>query len=73
MTIESQNWQILKHMVLGNKVTDATARELFGCSRIGARVYDLRQMGIPVVDGWEYKYDPDGKVAKKWKAYWIAN
>ena len=69
---ETQNRQILRHMSAGHKVTDATARELFQCSRISARVWDLRHIGIPVVDGWEYKYDSDGKVVKKWKAYWIA-
>ena len=69
---ETQNRQSLRHMAAGNKVTDATARELFRCSRISARVYDLRHAGIPVLDEWEYEYDPDGKVVKKWKAYWIA-
>lgn len=70
---ESQKIQILQFMLNGNAVTDAIARELFGCSRVGARIWELRhEDNIPVLDDFEYSYDQNGKVVKKWKKYWIA-
>ena len=69
---EAQKRQILRYMQAGNSITDATARELFNCSRVGARIWDLKQDGVPVQDCFEYKLDQKGKVLKKWKKYWIA-
>lgn len=69
---EAQKRQILRYMLDGNSITDATARELFNCSRVGARIWDLKQDGVPVQDAFEYRLDHNGKVVKKWKKYWIA-
>lgn len=71
-TTEAQKIQILQYMLNGNSITDATARDLFNCSRLGARIWDLKHDGIPVQDEYEYKLDDNGKVVKKWKKYWIA-
>ena len=68
---EAQKAKILHFMEAGNIITDAIARDLFDCSRVGARIWDLRQDGVPVQDEFEYKVDGDGKVVKKWKKYWI--
>ena len=69
---EAQKLKILRFMQDGNKITDATARALFKCARISARIYDLRHDGVPVLDDWDYELDKNGKVIKKWKKYWIA-
>ena len=69
---EAQAKQILHYMESGNSITDAIARDLFSCSRLGARIWDLRHNGVPVQDEFEYKLDDNGKVVKKWKKYWIA-
>lgn len=70
---EAQTRKILRHMEAGYSVTDETARDLFKCSRISARIWDIRNLlGIHVQDDWEYKLDERGKVVKKWKKYWIA-
>lgn len=68
---EAQKRQILRYMEAGNCITDATARELFNCSRVGARIYDLKQDGVPVRSEFDYSLDRNGKVIKKWKKYWI--
>lgn len=68
---ETQTRQILQFMQEGNTITDAIARERFDCSRLGARIWDLRYMGIPIGDEWEYKLNKNGKVVKKWKKYFI--
>lgn len=69
---EAQTKQILRFMEDGHSITDAIARDLFNCSRLGARIWDLKHDGVPVQDEYEYKLDDNGKVVKKWKKYWIA-
>lgn len=69
---EAQTRKILRYMEAGNAITQRIASREFDCSRLGARIYDLRHAGVPVLDEWEYKLDKNGKVVKKWKRYWIA-
>ena len=70
---EAQTRKLLRYMMNGGVVTQRTASDLFDCERLGARVWDLRHLhGIPVLDDWDYKYDANGKVVKKWKKYWLA-
>lgn len=69
---ENQKLQILRFMEAGGQITPRMASRLFDCDRLGARIWDLRKDGVPVLDEWEYKYDANGKVVKKWKKYWLA-
>lgn len=41
----TQKVQILEHMQAGNPITPLDALRLFGCMRLGARIYDLKQDG----------------------------
>jgi hypothetical protein len=59
-------------MLSGNKITQVLATDLFKCTRLGARIFDLRHDGVPVLDDWEYELDENGKVVKKWKKYFLA-
>lgn len=69
---EAQNRQILHHMEAGNSITGLEALTMFQCMRLPARIADLRRAGVQVLDSWEYEYDESGKVAKKWKKYFLA-
>lgn len=42
---ESQNQAILEHLQSGNAITPMDALKLFGCFRLGARIWDLEQAG----------------------------
>jgi hypothetical protein len=44
-TKTTQTIQILKHLEDGNSITPIEALQLFGCMRLGARIYDLKQDG----------------------------
>lgn len=68
--IETQRVRILHWLQAGNSITDAEARDLFGCARLGARIWDLKKAGYPIQSAFEYKYDK-GRVVKKWKRYWL--
>ena len=46
--MESQNLQIRKHLESGKTITPLEALSMYGCLRLGARIYDLRQEGLPV-------------------------
>lgn len=70
--IEAQTRAIQRYMEAGNKITQRIASREFDCDRLGARIWDLRNAGVPVLDEWEYHRDEKGRVVKKWKKYWIA-
>tara|TARA_Y100000310_G_scaffold29304_1_gene27805 strand:- start:1521 stop:1730 length:210 start_codon:yes stop_codon:yes gene_type:complete len=44
----SQNASILAHLRAGKSITGMDALRLFGCSRLAARILDLRQAGHPI-------------------------
>lgn len=46
--MKSQSDKILKFMMQGYTITPLTALHLFGCMRLGARIYDLKQQGINI-------------------------
>ena len=70
--IEAQTRAIQRYMEAGHKITQRIASREFDCDRLGARIWDLRNAGVPALDEWEYRRDEKGRVVKKWKKYWIA-
>jgi len=44
----SQEKQILKYMQSGNSITPMDALNRFGCFRLGARIYDLKNSGYKI-------------------------
>lgn len=43
--METQNQAILEHLESGKSITPIYALRRFGSMRLGARIYDLKQMG----------------------------
>lgn len=48
MTNQSQNKRILKYLQSGNSLTPLDALRMFGCFRLGARIYNLKSSGVPI-------------------------
>ena len=46
--IVSQRKSILNYMQKGYKITPLEALKKFGCLRLGARIYDLKQQGFEI-------------------------
>jgi len=48
--MNSQLNNILLHLQNGNSITTLDALNLFGCFRLGARIFDLKQLGYNIVN-----------------------
>jgi hypothetical protein len=46
--IESQNQMILDYLKQGKVITPTQALEMFGCFRLAARIYNLKDKGWPI-------------------------
>ena len=46
--MQSQTAHILAHLQAGHYITPIDALEQYGCFRLGARIWDLRQKGYPI-------------------------
>ena len=46
----SQNEKILKHLLSGCSISGLEALQHYGCFRLAARIYDLRQQGWDIED-----------------------
>ena len=44
----TQTTKILLYLKEGNKITGMDALNLFGCWRLGARIWDIKEMGFNV-------------------------
>jgi hypothetical protein len=65
MNIESQTKSILNHLNSGKSISGIEALNMFGCFRLPARIYDLKNRGIAIDSEMVHK---DGK---KWSEYSI--
>ena len=61
----SQSQQILAWMQAGNDITPLEAWQRFGCLRVGARVYDLKQAGHKIVTAMI----TDARTGKRYACY----
>ena len=68
--IESQRKRIFFHLLAGNKINGIEALTLFGCMRLGARIYELKKLGVPIEDRPITLVAKNGKT-KRVKEYWI--
>jgi len=66
---EIQRAQILRYMEERGSISNTKAVVDLGIARLASRIHEMKEAGMPIVDRWEYKYDNDGKIVKKWKEY----
>ena len=45
----TQNERLLAYLQDGHTITPREADEMWGCTRLGARVYDLKRMGHNII------------------------
>lgn len=52
MNNHSQNRAISEHLHKGHGISSLLAFKMFGCTRLSARVYELKREGLPISDSW---------------------
>lgn len=68
--IESQTKQIRSYLEAGNSITGLEAIRMFGCLRLSARIYDLRDKGMDIRTTIETKKKRNGKF-RRYARYWL--
>jgi hypothetical protein len=53
MKTDNQAKDILHHIELHGSITPLEALQLYGCFRLGARIWDLRSQGHNIINEWE--------------------
>lgn len=53
MSIKSQEDAVLYHMEIHGSITSLEAIELYGCTRLSAKIYDLKKAGKNIIKKME--------------------
>ena len=64
----SQTDAILRDLRKGKRVTPLDALKAYGSMRLGARIWDLRKRGVPIVRDMVH----DRKNNRRYAVYWLA-
>lgn len=67
----AQTEKILNYLRGGGSLTGLEALQLFGCMRLGARVWDLKRRGYNIESRMEVHKNENGEY-KSYKRYWLA-
>ena len=54
MNVDTQTAQILAYLLNGHSISQLQAYFLFGCTRLSARIFDLRKLGFNVESNMFY-------------------
>lgn len=57
----TQTQRILKHLETVGSITPREALDLFGCMRLGARIWDLKRAGYPIMKTMECSRNKHGE------------
>ena len=63
----TQTDMVLDWMEKNGPIDQLTATIELGCTRLAARISDLKEAGIPIAD--EYRTNPN--TGKRFKSYWL--
>lgn len=66
----TQNEQILNHLETKGAITPLQALLEYRCMRLGARIYDLRKLGLDIRSDFVENTNSAGEV-KRYKRYWL--
>lgn len=68
--MDRQKTRIMDVLRAGGSLTDNEARDNLGIERLGARICELRQAGVPIGDKWEKGHNRYGDETR-WKRYFL--
>ncbi len=67
----TQNNMILEYLQKGHTLTQAEAISLFGCYRLGARIFEIRELGFDIRRNMEESKNRFGDKVR-FARYWMA-
>lgn len=70
MRAKTQNDKILEWMRTNGAITQNDARAAFGCTRLAARINDIKKKGYIIEDEYRRYKDENGNPVV-YKAYWL--
>lgn len=70
MRTKTQNEKILEWMRTKGAITQNDARAAFGCTRLAARINDIKKKGYIIEDEYRRYKDENGNPVT-YKAYWL--
>lgn len=62
MSRKSQNERLLKHMKRGNAISSMLAFQLYGITRLSARIWELKRTGVAIESERVIRKRKDGSV-----------
>ena len=68
---ETQEKKVLEYMETKGRISQWTATHELRILRLGARIWDLKNKGVPIRGEMVYHTDENGD-RTKWKEYWLA-
>lgn len=66
---ETQTMKILRDLEAGKRLTQLYATQEYGCTRLGARIYDLKKAGYPIQSKMITVKTRNGEASVK--QYWL--
>lgn len=70
-TMTPQNADVLEYMRAHGKITTMDAITKLGCTRLSARIWDLKHLGYQIGERDRSRKSPNGTV-KHWREYYLA-
>ncbi len=70
MRSKTQTEKILEWMRTKGAITQNDAKAAFGCTRLAARIDEIKKKGYPIESEYRTYKDEDSNVVK-YKAYWL--
>lgn len=70
MRSKTQTEKILEWMRTKGAITQNDAKAAFGCTRLAARIDEIKKKGYPIESEYRTYKDADSNVVK-YKAYWL--
>ena len=64
--------RILNHLKRFGSITPKDAETEYGCMRLGARIFDLKRRGFPIITGWEETVNRFGEKTR-YARYYLVN
>lgn len=65
-----QNERLINYLKSGRGITSKEAADMLGIQRLSGRIFDLKRMGLEIVEAWETSKNRYGDIVR-YKRYFL--